>query len=295
MKKTTKSKKATPALKKPAKKKEVKKKEKKVKKTKPETGLVVVTNPTNPSQQFMVSSELADDDAIEAELMGRAMENYVYSFSEKGKTVTGMTVAGVNEMSRQLTKNPKSGIKIRIVPDSIKIEQNVGMGNDLGVSVYLIAENMLTGETAIGTKFEPYKKTGKNGSYTNTFALEKAVSKAERNAKRKLIPEKVAIEMIKKFVQKGNVQEISEHRADYFAPVESLPESPKINYLAKLLSTLAREAGINHKQITKPDLEKMLDLFNLYTGGSLQSLRVSDNEAKNLLNEFLNCPKMMKK
>lgn len=294
MKKTTKSKKATPALKKPAKKKEVKKKAVK-KSKKDEQALVVVTNPTNPTQQFLVSSELADDDAIEAELMGRAMEHYVYSFTEKGKTVTGMTVAGVNEMSRQLTKNSKSGIKIRIVPDSIKIEQNIQMGNDLGVSVYLIAENMLTGETAIGSKFEAYKKTGKNGSYPNTFALEKAVSKAERNAKRKLIPEKVAIEMIKKFVKSGKVQDIPESRADYYAPPAETIEPPKINYLAKFLSTLAREAGINHKQITKPDLEKMLDLFNQYTGGSLQSLRVSDNEAKNLLNEFLNCPKMMNK
>lgn len=301
MKKAT----STKSGKKPAKKQEVKKsagkkktaKKVKARKTKVEQGLVVVTNPTNPSQQFLVASELADDDAIEGELMGKAMESFVYSFSEGGKTVTGLTVAGTNETARQLTRKKDSGYKIRIIPESIKIEHNIEMGGELGINVYLLAENMLTGETAIGAKFEPYEKRGKNGKYKNTFSLEKAVSKAERNAKRKLIPEKIVIEMIKKFVRGNKVHEIGEHRAALYAPAEETPRTsePEINYLARWLTILAKEAQIGHKNINKSDLEKMIALHNEYTGAGLKTLRVSQAVAKIQLNSFLNSPNMMNK
>lgn len=251
-------------------------------------GDVVVHNPTNPMQEFVVASEVADDEQIEAELMGKAMEHYVYSFKQAGKDVTGMTVAGVNEISRQLTKKKDSGIKIRIVPDSIKIERNVEEDGNLGVSVVLIAENMLTGETAIGAKFEPYKKKGGKGTYDNTFSLEKAVSKAERNAKRKLIPEKVAIEMIKKFVRSGNVQSIAptNQPAQISAPAQS------INYLSKLVTMLAREANVKiiGGMPTKEDVEKMLDVYHLATGKNIKSLKVDEKNAQKLLMDYVNSP-----
>ena len=255
-------------------------------------GDIVVHNPTNPMQEFVVASEVADDEAIEAELMGKAMEHYVYSFKQAGKEVTGMTVAGVNEISRQLTKKKDSGIKIRIVPDSIKIERNVEEDGNLGVSVVLIAENMLTGETAIGAKFEPYKKQGGKGSYDNTFSLEKAVSKAERNAKRKLIPEKVAIEMIKKFVRSGNVQSLAptNQPAQISAPAQS------INYLSKLVTMLAREANVKIAGgvPTKEDVEKMIDVYNLATGKSIKSLKVDEKVAQKLLMDYINSPLIKK-
>lgn len=255
-------------------------------------GDIVVHNPTNPTQEFVVASEFADDEAIEAELMGRAMEHYVYSFDQDGKNVTGLTVNGVNEMSRLLTKKKDSGIKIRVVPDSVKIERGVEENGQAGVSVILMAENMLTGETAIGAKFEPYKKTGRNGQYDNTFALEKAVSKAERNAKRKLIPEKIAVEMIKKFVNKFGVKELQapEQRQ---TPVQ---QNNGINYLGKLVAMLAKEAGIKLSDKMTPDnWRDLVVLFNEYTGLNIKSLRVNQSTAQRYLMEFINCPIMVNK
>lgn len=256
-------------------------------------GDVIVHNPTNPMQEFVVASEVADDEQIEAELMGKAMEHYVYSFSQDGKPVTGMTVAGVNEMSRQLTKKKDSGIKIRIVPDSIKIERGVEENGEQGVSVILIAENMLTGETAIGAKFEPFQKTGRKGKYPNTFALEKAVSKAERNAKRKLIPEKVAIEMIKKFVKSGNVQTL----APVNQPQIASPVKKEVNYLGKLITMLANEGGvkISGGQMTKDDVEKMITIYNLATGENIKSLKVSQSDAERMLMSYVNAPVVVNK
>ncbi len=254
-------------------------------------GLVIVHSPVNPTQEFIVASELADDQAIENELLGKAMEHYVYSFSQKGKMVTGLTVAGVNEMSRQLTRKNNSGIKIRVIPESVKIEHNAEMEDKKGVSVFLIAENMLTGETAIGAKFEPYKKTGRNGLYENTFSLEKAVSKAERNAKRKLIPEKVAVEMIKKFVAVGKVQEIQ-------APVQraitpKIESQSEVNYLNKFIKVLAEASRIKIVgNLTREQTTFMVDTFNSYTGMNIKSLRVSQSTAKKYLFNFINSPLM---
>lgn len=250
----------------------------------------IVKSPTNPGQEFVIASELADDDAIEAELLGKAMENYVYSFNQKGATVTGLTVAGVNEMSRLLTKNSRSGIKIRIVPASIIIDTKAEMEGDKGVSVTLIAENMLSGETAIGAKFEPYMKGGKNGSYKNTFSLEKAVSKAERNAKRKLIPEKAAVEMIKKFVHNGNVQQIAQ--PTYQPRAIAQPAQPtEVNYLGKFITALAKASGVKIAgNLTKDQAEIMVEIYNSYTGQNIKSLRATQGTAQKYLDNLMESP-----
>lgn len=257
-------------------------------------GDVIVHSPVNPTQEFVVASEFADDEAIEAELMGKAMEHYVYSFSQQGKKVTGMTVAGVNEMSRQLTKKKDSGIKIRIIPDSIKIERGVEENGEAGISVILIAENMLSGETAIGAKFEPFQKKGSKGKYENTFALEKAVSKAERNAKRKLIPEKVAIEMIKKFVKDGSVKELAPVNQQQIA---SPVKTKEVNYLGKLITMLANESGvkISGGQMTKEDVEKMITIYNLATGENIKSLKITQQDAERMLMSYVNAPVVVNK
>jgi len=257
-KKTTKAVKAKSGVKKPTKKSD---------------GMIIVSSPINPGQEFVIASELADDEAIEQELMGRAMEQYVYSFDQKGKLVTGLTVAGVNEMCRQLTKNPKSGIKVRINPESIKIDTNVEMDGNKGVSVTVIAENMLTGETGIGAKFEPYKKTGRSGSYENTFALEKAVSKAERNAKRKLIPEKLAIETIKKFVKSGKVQPLLAPVPQILSPDDSLKKAKlMIGSTSNIENLLEWDIKINKSKIYSKTQQKELH--------SLISKRVDEIDSK---------------
>jgi len=296
-KKTTAKKVVKKTTKKPTAKKKTTKKKVASKKC---ADLVVVKNPVNPTQEFVVASEFADDEAIEADLMGKAMESYVYKFQQGGGEITGLTVAGVNEMSRQLTKKKDSGIKIRISPENIKIDTDAEMGGEKGVKVVVIAENSLTGETGIGAKFEPYKKKRANGSlYDNTFVLEKAVSKAERNAKRKLIPEKVAVQMINKFIKGDKVQEI-ETPAPYFLPPSNNQPQPVqtvlVNYLSKFIAVLSKEAGvIIQGNATLKQAEKMQEVYERYTGEPLKTFKVGQKEAEQLLTKFLNCPMMTNK
>jgi hypothetical protein len=278
MKKTTRVKTKAKSIKKAKKEiKEVKPKKEK----KPETGLILVHNPANINQEFFVSSEIADDQMIEQEILGQAMEHYVYSFDQEGKKVTGLSVAGVNEMTRQLTRKSNSGYKIRIVPDSLKIERDVVYDGIKGVEVRVVAENMVTGETGIGIKFESYKKKGKKGEYANTFAIEKAVSKAERNAKRKLIPEKAAVEMIKKFISENKYTQIQSQPARAIsAPVAQKQTS--VDYLGQLKTALFK-AGAKTAQ-------EAIDKFNDLTGEREKTIKVDQGKAKEMLWKLLSSP-----
>lgn len=206
---------------------------------------IVITSPVNPSAQIVVASELADDSLIEKELMGEVLPYYIYQFCENkpacqpdvlraGKCphrkTTGISVKGVNETVRRLNRDKKSGYNIRISPDHIKIEREVEEDGIKGVAVTVYAENLIDGNSAWGTKFEPYKKVGRNGTYANTFAVEKALSKAERNAKRKLIPETVVVKMIEKLMttDPNAVQFLppANNAPALAAPVAPKPSSP---------------------------------------------------------------------
>jgi len=283
----------------------MKKSRTKVKIIKPKgNGLVLAHNPTNISQEFFVASEMADDQAIEQELLGQAMEHYVYGFMQDGKPVTGLSVAGVNEVARQLNRNPRSGCKIRIIPDSLKIERDVDYDGQKGVEARVVAENMVTGETGIGVKFEAYKKTGHKGQYANTFAVEKAVSKAERNAKRKLMPEKVAVEMIKKFVAQNKYASISTpatlpapmyNQKQIYTPKKETPKN-NIDFLSRFINAVARELKITiGKVLTKDQCEEIINKYNDYTSGELKTLKLNQDEAKRRLFDFMSSPMMMKK
>lgn len=177
---------------------------------------VVVSSPVAPEAVFTVASELADDALIEAEIMGDVLPHFIYQFCDNrpacsaevlqsGKCdhhkTTGLSVKGINEVVRRMNKDPKSGAKIRINPAYL-MKEEVERDGEKGIEISVFAENMLDGNSAWGVKFEPWKKHGRNNTlYTNTFAVEKALSKAERNAKRKLIPETLATKMIQTLIR----------------------------------------------------------------------------------------------
>jgi len=178
----------------------IKTKKKKAKVSKPK--FLTVASPLNPNMQFIVASELADDEIIQQELVGAVIPQFIYKFTNQGKEVVGLSVLGVREVVRRLNRNPKSGYKIRLNPQYRIIERDVEYDGEKGVEVSVYAEDLLLGEGAWGMKFEPYykDKKDKTGRYFNKFALEIALSKAERNAQRKLMPEPMAIAMIKKML-----------------------------------------------------------------------------------------------
>lgn len=200
-------------------------KAKKAAKPKKQDGLVVMESPVNPGSQIVVASEFADDSIIEGELMGQALPHFIYQFEQEGKTVTGLSVKGVNEVVRRLNKDPRSGLKIRIRPEFQQITRDVEYNGEKGVEVMVFAENLVDGNSGFGIKFEPYMKQSRKGAYKNTFALEKALAKAERNAKRKLIPEVMATKMIEKLIKADpkTVQAIAAPRYQTTASAPVLP------------------------------------------------------------------------
>lgn len=184
-------------------KKTVSKKQKKVSVKAKKNALMIIKSPVDPTKEIVMASELADETLIQNELVGSVLPQYVYSFTDKrGNEQKGLSVFGVRESIRLINRNPKSGSKVRINPQFTKVERDVEQNGQKGIEVWVFAEDLITAASAWGSKFEPYKKRRADGSlYPNAFALEVALSKAERNAMRKLMPEKVVIAMINKLIK----------------------------------------------------------------------------------------------
>lgn len=194
------------------------------------SGLITIESPVNPGARMMIAAELADDALIEGELMGQTLTQFIYQFPQDGTTVAGLSVKGVNEVVRRLNRNPKSGVKIHIHPEHLRVERDVMQDGQKGVEVWVFAENLVDGNSAWGSKFEAYNKVKRHGgTYFDKFALEKALSKAERNAKRKLIPEVLAVKMIQTLMKLPNVSQnltapqTEQRRMLPAAPVTSSP------------------------------------------------------------------------
>jgi hypothetical protein len=71
-------------------------------------------------------------------------------------------------------------------------------------------------------------KMGKHGNYANTFATEKALSQAERHAKRRLIAERMAIKIIQKLMTENPAHGNALAPPTYVdTPVRPLPPQPR--------------------------------------------------------------------
>jgi hypothetical protein len=263
-----------------AEKKEKAKKPVKVNKPRPKVpaGMLQISSPIRPELSFYVAQEIADDRVIEQELLGAAVGTMVYEFELNGKTLNGLSWPGVREVVRQLNRNPKSGHKIRISPEPPKITRDLEQGGQRGIEVMCYAEDIVSGSGLWGSKFEPYKKADPNmpGSlYDNPFAFETALSKAQRNAMRGLLPEKVVNEMIEKLrVEKGAVEKI-------VGPDEQIKEVPPMPSSSGVMYGAALKR-VNKIKADKHSLQEALD--------NVDALGLEDDQKKNitkLIKEYL--------
>lgn len=181
-----------------------------VKKTKQnttkKTAKVKPQKPTKKVSGF-VATEKEDDKLIVGSLKGQLLPFFAYQYCEQGcaskdncphDLITIPTVKGTSEVAHRLNKK-KQDYKIKLRQDYQKIENNISQGGVLGVQATIFAENTVDGTLATGAKFEAYKD--RNGK-RNDFALEKALSKAERNAYRKLISEIDFMEEFEALIEK---------------------------------------------------------------------------------------------
>jgi len=69
-----------------------------------------------------------------------------------------------------------------------------------------------------------------------------------------------------------------------------------VNYLGKLVTMLCKEANVKIEgDITKEQLNEIIELFNNYTGSDIKSLKVAQSTAKKYLLDFVNSPMMLNK
>jgi len=161
-----------------------------------------MTNELVEARPFLLMDK-EDEKQIIAEMRGEIIKEYVYSYFKDGRRVEGLSLAGINAVSIHMAEvgNPMRVIEQNITEDAEYIKAVIKVGrysvkND-GTEVGL--------DSAYGAKRQAkFYASGK----ANPFAFEQAISKAERNARKKLIPEKVIVELMKQYKKEGKVKTI---------------------------------------------------------------------------------------
>lgn len=193
-----------------------------------------------PWKPFEIMDRL-DDELIIREIKGEVVKTLVYSFtSDDGKKQMGLSKVGVDTVAADMAKQ---GDVLREL--ELQKDWEPG-GKALVVTVkagrFLVADDgrEILLETVFGAKRQPiqmevYKKdengdkiVGENGApvkmlVDDPFYLEKGISKAARNAKRRLMPETLITKVIEAAVSKKQVKDID-------SEVERSVKSPKATH-----------------------------------------------------------------
>ncbi len=122
--------------------------------------------------------EKVDDRAIIEFMTGQMIQDYAYSFKQGGRTVEGLTLAGINEAA-----NRRGGIKV----EEVKYEER-----EHSWLVIAKATDTFTGSSRYGA----YEQPKMMGSRKDPYAFTKAIHKAQRNAIKQLIPVPVIREVL---------------------------------------------------------------------------------------------------
>lgn len=136
-------------------------------------------------QEALLVMEAKDNEQIMAEMRGdlasEVLKEYFYSFQSGGRTVTGLSYAGVREIIRRMghIEIKDDSLSYKKTKDGKWIAQCKGRDKARDIEIY-------------GVAIQPEEmRLRSGGTRFDEFALTKAVAKAQRNAFRGLIPEAV--------------------------------------------------------------------------------------------------------
>jgi len=127
-----------------------------------------------------------DEQQIVAELQGALLDQYVYSFESGGRKVVGLSWAGVKAVAAKLGPIACDLLELRDTGDTYLV---------------VVKATAPDGTTRIGAAEQPKTQQTKRGEQPDPFALPKAVSKAQRNAIRALLPETLITEMVRVYLE----------------------------------------------------------------------------------------------
>ena len=173
-----------------------------------------------------------DDQAIIELMTGQTIQDYVYSFKQGGRTVEGLTLAGINEAA-----NRRGGIQV----EEVKYEERENSWIATAKAV-----DTITGSSRYGA----YEQLKMSGGRPDPFAFTKAIHKAQRNAIKQLIPVPVIREVLNFYLHRkagsGNSR-----------PQQQIPQTAgNIAQAQKAAFAIANnlEEPLEKKGITKADL-----------------------------------------
>jgi hypothetical protein len=147
-------------------------------------------------QEVYALMERRDETQIMESIRGNFLEEYVYQFGAKdGKQVTGLSWVGTQEAAREY-----GGIQVQI-------DKTKEVETKTHFIVTVEAVDTRTGSSRLGRSKQPKMLKLRSGAVIeDEFADVKALSKAQRNAIRSLLPQTWLKEFIKqKLAQKGRV------------------------------------------------------------------------------------------
>ena len=172
-----------------------------------------------------------DDQAIVEMMTGQAIKDYVYSFKQGGRTVEGLTLAGINEAA-----NRRGGIQM----DDVQYEER-----EHSWIVIAKATDTLTGSSRYGA----YEQAKMAGGRPDPFAFTKAVHKAQRNAVKQLLPVPVIREVLNFYLHRQT------ERPDSQMELPGAARSDTISNAQKAAFTAANnmQERLEQQGITQPD------------------------------------------
>lgn len=129
-----------------------------------------------------------DDSQVLLEIQGGFMEEFVYSFPTKEGKVTGLSWVGTKEVARQMGNISVEDCDIMETPETFRVKCR--------------AKDISRNVTMFGVAEQSKRLKMKNGEdQPDMHALSKAVSRAQRNAIRGLIPEIFIKKMIEQYLK----------------------------------------------------------------------------------------------
>jgi len=170
-----------------------------------------------------------DDQLIIAELEGRMPEILTYHFADKGQEVWGLSKAGVDEATGELSKQGEVIRELELVFTDGQEEAffTVKAGR------YVVSRDgkEILLDTKFGTKRQS-KKTARGNE--NTFWYEQGSIKACRNASMRLIPKTIVQAVIENAKKKGKVKEVKPTPPEQGQPEPEKPKTKNFDFLKSM-------------------------------------------------------------
>lgn len=172
-----------------------------------------------------------DDQAIVEMMTGQSIQDYVYSFKQGGKTVEGLTLAGINEAA-----NRRGGIQV----DDVQYEER-----EQSWLATAKATDTVTGSSRYGA----YEQPKRMGNREDPHAFTKAIHKAQRNAVKQLLPVTVIKEVLNFYLHRQAGGETTQMGLPSAASTGQISNAQK----AAFSMATKLEGKLEEKGITKSD------------------------------------------